>query len=437
MAGLFGGGLQRIRRQAAYLAPRIQRDYQRKSGERVGVLPAREARAMPTPMASSAPAVTAEPMGGLIGGSYKSPRAQGWWAEVMSDPFTALGGRAAFDRKYAAQAAEDEARRMAPILAAMTPEQQAVYNANPGKWGEFMAQNFAPQKVTAGDTLIMRGDTSKPFFAPKVGMDGGIPYAQTYGDGGLKTNYGTPRQKSYSELTQEGTLAETARHNRATESLGSQRLQFERDRPQRSGLSDYQGLQFQFKLDDLDRELAEKERLRKASLDSISETLALARRFSSPEESAKFNATYGNVMNPTGKKDDLFNWSVAMDPNRADGMAILEQLGGAAFLDSIQAMKGSGSLSDAEGSRVTAAATRLMTVTMSDAEAAKAAKDFIQKLERYETALKADLENNRRAEVARRQQMNSMMGRGAAGGAEDLTSYSTEELERMLAEQGQ
>lgn len=203
------------------------------------------------------------------------------------------------------------------------------------------------------------------------------------------------------------------------------------------GLTSNQALQAQFKLDDLDRDLSEKERLRQASLASISETLALARRFSSPEEAAKFNATYGNVMNPTGKKDDLFNWSVAMDSNRADGMAILEQLGGAAFLDSIQAMKGSGSLSDAEGARVTAAATRLMTVTMSDQEAAKAAQDFIQKLERYEKALKADLEKTRRAEVARRQQMNAMMGRAAAGGGEDLTSYTTEELEQMLAEQGQ
>lgn len=425
MAGLFGGGLERIRRQAAYLAPRIARE---------------EERTTPAPIVQGTQARTRDQaqMGGLIGGSYKSPRAQGWWNEIMADPFTALlAGRNGLDRKYEAQAAEDEARRMAPILAAMTPEQQAVYNANPEKWGEFMAQNYAPQKVTAGDTLIMRGDTSKPFAAPKFGIDGASPYAQTYKDGVLSTTYGPQRPKSYSELTAEGALTETGRHNRATESLGSQRLQFERDRPQRSGLSDYQGLQFQFRLDDLDRELAEKERLRKASLDSISETLALARRFSGPESKAKFEATYGNWINPTGKKDDLFNPSIAMDQNRSDGMAILEQLGGAAFLDSIQAMKGSGSLSDAEGSRVTAAATRLMTVTMSDAEAAIAAQDFIKKLERYETALKADLENSRRAEVARRQQMNSMMGRGAAGGAEDLTSYSTEELERMLAEQGQ
>ena len=187
MAGLFGGGLQRIRRQAGYLAPRIQRE---------------DERTTPAPIVQGTQARTRDEaqMGGLIGGSYKSPRAQGWWAEVMSDPFTALGGRAAFDRKYAAQAAEDEARRMAPILAAMTPEMQAVYNANPEKWGEFMAQNYAPQKVTAGDTLIMGGDTSKPFFAPKVGMDGGVPYAQTYGANGLNTRYGPRRPSTPEEI---------------------------------------------------------------------------------------------------------------------------------------------------------------------------------------------------------------------------------------------
>jgi hypothetical protein len=188
MAGLFGGGLQRIRRQAGYLAPRIQRE---------------EERTTPAPIVQGTQARTRDEaqMGGLIGGSYKSPRAQGWWNEIMADPFTALlAGRNGLDRKYEAQAAEDEARRMAPILAAMTPEQQAVYNANPGKWGEFMAQNFAPQKVTAGDTLIMRGDTSKPFFAPKVGMDGGVPYAQTYGANGLNTRYGPRRPSTPEEI---------------------------------------------------------------------------------------------------------------------------------------------------------------------------------------------------------------------------------------------
>ena len=179
-------------------------------------------------------------------------------------------------------------------------------------------------------------------------------------------------------------------------------------------LTTNQALNFQFKLDDLDRELTEKERVRKSSLASINENLALVNRFtddSTPEAKAKFDATYGNTINPTGKKDDAFNWNVALDTNRADGMAILDQLGGSAFLDSIQAMKGTGSLSDSEGARVTAAATRLMTVTMSDTEARIAAKDFKEKLQRYKTALENDIADSRRAEARRRQQLEGMMGR--------------------------
>jgi len=186
-----------------------------------------------------------------------------------------------------------------------------------------------------------------------------------------------------------------------------------------NGLTTNQALNFQFKLDDLDRELTEKERVRKSSLASINENLALVNRFtdeSTPEAKAKFDATYGNVINPTGKKDDVLNWNVAWDQNRADGMAILEQLGGSAFLDSIQAMKGSGSLSDAEGARVTAAATRLMTVTMSKSEARIAAKDFKEKLQRYKTALENDIGDSRKAEVRRRQQLEGMMGRPSGPG---------------------
>jgi hypothetical protein len=435
MVGLIGGAMR-----AASGRVRSKDDGRRRTmADPTAEFPGRRRPIMePMPAPVTAPAMQAAPQqGGLIGGSYKSPQAQGWWDEMMADPFTALfAGRNGLDRKYAAQAAEDEARRMAPILAAMTPEQQLLYGANPEQFAEEMAKNYAPQNVNAGDSLIMRGDTSKPFFAPKVGFEGSSPYAQTYRDGGLTTTYGDQRPQSHAETTAANVAAETARHNRATESTARQRLEFDRTKPAGGALSEYQGLQFQFKLDELDRELAEKERLREASLSSIQENLALARRFSGPELQNKFNAVYGNVMNPTGKKDDMFNWSIAMDSNRADGMAILEQLGGAAFLDSIQAMKGTGSLSDAEGSRVTAAATRLMTVTMSDQEAAIAAQDFIQKLERYEKALKSDLENSRRSEQARRQQMNAMMGRGATGGGEDLTSYTTEQLQQMLAEAG-
>jgi len=101
MAGLFGGGLERIRRQAAYMAPRIQR----------------EERPAPAPIVQGTQARTRDQaqQAGLIGGAYKSPPSMGWWDEIMADPFTALfAGRNGLDRKYASQAAEDEARRMAP-----------------------------------------------------------------------------------------------------------------------------------------------------------------------------------------------------------------------------------------------------------------------------------------------------------------------------------
>jgi hypothetical protein len=108
-------------------------------------------------------------------------------------------------------------------------------------------------------------------------------------------------------------------------------------------------------------------------------------------------------------------------------------LGGSAFLDSIQAMKGSGSLSDAEGARVTAAATRLMTVTMSDTEARIAAKDFKEKLQRYKTALENDIADSRKAEARRRQQLEGMMGRQAPPEAAAAATRTREGVPFLLA----
>lgn len=160
MAGLFGGGLQRIRRQAGYLAPRIARE---------------EERTTPAPIVQGTQARTRDEaqMGGLIGGAYKNPAAQGWWAEVMSDPFTALGGRAAFDRKYAAQAAEDEARRMAPQMQWMEqftqglPDQQrfAAMTA-PGDLGKEFAKGAAPKDLinVSPDGALVDPVTRAPVF---------------------------------------------------------------------------------------------------------------------------------------------------------------------------------------------------------------------------------------------------------------------------------
>jgi hypothetical protein len=142
MAGLFGGGLASIRRKAAYLAPRIEREEDRMT--RAPIVQGTQARTRDQAQQA-----------GLIGGAYKNPAAQGWWAEVMSDPFTALGGRAAFDRKYAAQAAEDEARRMAPqqqwmeqFEQMLPPQQRYAAITAPGDLGRAFAQTAGPQNPT-------------------------------------------------------------------------------------------------------------------------------------------------------------------------------------------------------------------------------------------------------------------------------------------------
>jgi len=186
-----------------------------------------------------------------------------------------------------------------------------------------------------------------------------------------------------------------------------------------NGLTDNQALQFQFKLDDLDRELADKEKKRRTDLSTVSQSLGLLDDFLDPKNTERFNAVYGNLINPTGEGDDLFNWKVsaATDPDRANGMAILEQLGGRAFLDSIGAMKGTGALSDREGARVMAAAQRLTQANQSDDAARKAGEEFRAALVSYKSALEQDIQANRMAEAQRRQQLQQMMGQPGTGGA--------------------
>lgn len=176
------------------------------------------------------------------------------------------------------------------------------------------------------------------------------------------------------------------------------------------GLTPNQLLTAQLKVDDLDRELADIERSRKSSLSTVTSSIALLDDFLSPENEATFNEVYGNWINPTGEGNDMLNPRVTPGSPRANGMAILEQLGGRAFLDSIQAMKGTGALSDREGAKVGAAATRLMQVTQDDAAARKAGLEFKATLESYKTALENDIQANRVAEASRRQQVSAMMG---------------------------
>ena len=187
-----------------------------------------------------------------------------------------------------------------------------------------------------------------------------------------------------------------------------------------NGLTPYQEIQFQYKLDDLDRELADKERSRRTNLSTVDGSIALLDSFTgdlskTPEGAENFREVYGNWVNPTGEGNDLLNPRVQPGSKRANGMAMLEQLGGRAFLDSIAAMRGTGPLSDREGARVTAAATRLTAVTQSDEAALEAAKEFRAALVAYKSALEQDIETNRRAEASRRAQMQAMLGRNPAG----------------------
>jgi len=187
-----------------------------------------------------------------------------------------------------------------------------------------------------------------------------------------------------------------------------------------NGLTPYQEIQFQYKLDDLDRELADKERSRRTNLSTVNGSIALLDSFTgdlskTPEGAENFREVYGNWVNPTGEGDDMLNPRVQPGSKRANGMAMLEQLGGRAFLDSIAAMRGTGPLSDREGARVTAAATRLTAVTQSDEAALEAAKEFRAALVAYKSALEQDIETNRRAEASRRAQMQAMLGRNPAG----------------------
>lgn len=66
----------------------------------------------------------------------------------------------------------------------------------------------------------------------------------------------------------------------------------------------------------------------------------------------------------------------------ADGEALLEQIGGQAFLAGVQSMRGTGPLSDREGKAVTAARTRLLNRGQSPGAARQAAAEFTASMQR-------------------------------------------------------
>lgn len=66
----------------------------------------------------------------------------------------------------------------------------------------------------------------------------------------------------------------------------------------------------------------------------------------------------------------------------ADAVAMLEQIGGQAFLAGVETMRGTGPLSDNEGKKVAAARTRLLNRGQSPEAAARAAQEFTSSMQR-------------------------------------------------------
>jgi len=238
------------------------------------------------------------------------------------------------------------------------------------------------------------------------------------------------------------TLAATATHNRAMERAAEAKA----SQP-RGGLTGIQGLNFQFKLDDLDKDNAAENQKDKTSVTSLNNTIALLDQYtdkSTPENEARFNEVYGNTINPSGKGDDWLNWKVPSGSPRANGMAMLDQLGGQAFLASITAMRGSGALSDAEGAKLTNAATRLMIPTLSDDEARTAATEFRAALTQSKTAVQNYMTAKAATQQQNRARMQAMMA--AASGSEpqqgdinlsQLTPEQLDQLDQQLSQGGQ
>lgn len=303
------------------------------------------------------------------------------------------------------KAAFDQIIATSGAAVGITPQQAAGFDLS-----DQNLQAFYQSSMSVKDQLEMRDKANK---APTTTMDGTMMW--------------DAEQRKYVPVPG------------AVEQYG--RLQRQKPSAQggaKGGLTANQEFQAQFKLDDLDRELAAAEKKRKSDLSTVTSSLALLDEFISPENRKQFNAVYGNMINPTGEGDDLFNWKVsaATDPDRANGMAILEQLGGRAFLDSVAAMKGTGALSDREGARVTAAATRLMQANQSDEAAMKAATEFRAALVSYKSALEQDIAESRKAETARRAQMQTMLGRTPAAEPDDLDAHIDSLFDSSEIDQG-
>jgi hypothetical protein len=353
-----------------------------------------------------------------------------WWKEISSDPFGFLmsgtnGIRENRENQmmsdYARQAAEESARREAQIQTWINSDDPrdrmrlaAALNAE--KLGENLGSGFGSQIVGKGQIRDYGfGAQDSKIFNPDTGVSDGQAW-QTNMNG--TTTWGerqaeTPAQKLAREKALQPTIENTGQAIVSVSPDGSNTKVLYQDpaTPKSDGITPYQGLQTQLRLNEIDREIETGAQRNRSSLTTLDNSIALLDKFMGDTE--KFNAVYGNMMNPTGKKDDLFNWSIGMDDNRKDGMAMLNQLGGQAFIDSIRDMKsagGAGSVSDSEGAKLATAATRLMEVNQTDVAAREAADEFKLRLITFRNALAQDMAKKETAEKLRRQQVEEMMG---------------------------
>lgn len=333
-------------------------------------------------------------LGAFGNGPAQAAKPAGLWDEVWADPFTFfMTGTDGLDRKYGrvaeqavATQAQQQKAELEAMIRALPPEQQMLWRTNPEEMSKQLASNYAAANVGAGETRYL-GGKGETFTAPKFGFEGATPYAQTFGDGRLTTTYGDNRPKSYAEATDEATLAETGRSNRADEALGRDRLgldrskfQFERDNPgaANGGLTPYQQIQ-------VDRQLAGD----KAKTDAATATARTSitniqegqTRVQALLDHPGFEGIYGNV--GLGNAKPTF----AMDQDELNAVALLDQIGGEAFLAGVEKMRGTGPLSDNEGKRVMQAVTRLTNRLQDPASATAAAQEFMASLQRLEEAV--------------------------------------------------
>lgn len=270
--GLFGSAAPRIRRIQPQTMDMLSYAPQQPAAQPMSTFKPRYTAAAqlandPTPASDQAPPVavaeqTTPPLG-MFGsnapkaGKYQTagqyqPGQRDWWKEISSDPFGFLltGSDGLSDKRdeamaYAAQEAaiEERARKEAALMA---QAQAAGVDAggvlamtlNPTEFGKSYGTNYEASNVAEGSNRVF-GNNRETFTAPKMGVDGGIPYTQRPD----VTTWGPRRGASYAEENDQATLEETARNNDMTNSRGwagidvdRERLEIERAKAENGGL---------------------------------------------------------------------------------------------------------------------------------------------------------------------------------------------------------